>query len=137
MLIGKYLNEIMADPYFHLILLGAVVWYIGLLMSFLGTPAVTLGFTLTCFATTAYALKRPTDLAWPGVVVGVIIHFIGLWAIGIRLFMGAVIPKTNVTAMPRPTAVSTFLDTARNEHIPRKKARAILLMNTHWTNKLM
>ena len=88
MLIGKYLNEIRADPYFFLILLGAVVWYIGLLIPFLGTPAVTLGFTLTCFATTAYALKRPTELALPGVIVGIIIHFIGLWAIGIIPIIG-------------------------------------------------
>ena len=32
--------------------------------------------------------------------------------------------------MPRPTAVSTFFDTARNEHMPRKKARARFSMKT-------
>jgi hypothetical protein len=35
-------------------------------------------------------------------------------------FAGAVIVKTNITAKPRPIEVSTFLDIARKEHIPRK-----------------
>ena len=30
-----------------------------------------------------------------------------------------------MTARPRPKAVLIFLDTARNEHIPKKKARAM------------
>ena len=32
----------------------------------------------------------------------------------------AVIVKTNITANPRPIDASTFLETAKNEHIPRK-----------------
>tara|TARA_B100000959_G_scaffold125477_1_gene131721 strand:- start:3193 stop:3309 length:117 start_codon:yes stop_codon:yes gene_type:complete len=35
-------------------------------------------------------------------------------------FAGAVMVRTNITAKPRPMDVSTFLDIARNEHIPRK-----------------
>ena len=33
---------------------------------------------------------------------------------------GTVTPNTNTTAAPRPTAVLTFLETARKEHIPKK-----------------
>ena len=33
---------------------------------------------------------------------------------------GSAISSTNVTATPNPKAVLTFLDTARNEHIPKK-----------------
>ena len=40
-------------------------------------------------------------------------------------FRGQVMPRTKITAKPRPIAVSTFLETARKEHIPRKKARAM------------
>jgi len=33
---------------------------------------------------------------------------------------GAVIVNTNTTANPRPIDVSIFLETERNEHMPRK-----------------
>jgi hypothetical protein len=32
---------------------------------------------------------------------------------------------TTITAIPRPIAVSTFFETARKVHMPRKKASAI------------
>ena len=35
-------------------------------------------------------------------------------------FKGTVIRSTNVTAIPKPTAVPIFFDTARYEHIPKK-----------------
>ena len=41
-----------------------------------------------------------------------------------------------MTAMPRPIAVSTFLETARNEHIPRKKARAMFSTKMAFVAKL-
>jgi hypothetical protein len=41
------------------------------------------------------------------------------------LLSGQVRPRTKTTAAPIPMAVSTFLETARKEHIPRKKARAM------------
>jgi hypothetical protein len=34
--------------------------------------------------------------------------------------MGRVTTSMKVTAIPRPKAVFTFLETARNEHMPRK-----------------
>jgi hypothetical protein len=33
--------------------------------------------------------------------------------------------STKMTAAPRPMAVSTFFETARKEHMPRKNARAM------------
>ena len=33
---------------------------------------------------------------------------------------GTVTVSTKITAMPRPRAVSTFLEQAKNEHIPKK-----------------
>ena len=39
--------------------------------------------------------------------------------------IGTVIVKTKITAYPKPTAVLTVFDTARNEHIPRKYANTI------------
>jgi hypothetical protein len=39
-------------------------------------------------------------------------------------------PKTKITAIPKPNAVSTFFDTAIKVHIPKKKAKAMFSMNT-------
>ncbi len=39
------------------------------------------------------------------------------WIIQLR---GTVTPNTNTTAIPRPKAVFTFFEIARNEHMPKK-----------------
>ena len=53
-----------------------------------------------------------------------------------RLFSGTVSTCTNTTATPRPSAVSTFFEQARNEHMPRKKASAMFSRNMAFTNRL-
>lgn len=45
-------------------------------------------------------------------------------------FAGDVIVSTNVTASPSPIDVSTFLEIARKEHIPRKYANRMFSTNT-------
>jgi hypothetical protein len=41
-----------------------------------------------------------------------------------------------MTATPSPIAVSTFFETARKEHIPRKKARAMFSTNMAFVARL-
>jgi hypothetical protein len=50
--------------------------------------------------------------------------------------MGRVTRRMKITVTPRPAAVLTFFDTARNEHIPRKYAKIILSTKMDFTNKL-
>ena len=50
--------------------------------------------------------------------------------------LGTVMVSTKVTAAPSPTAVSTLRDTARNEHMPRKKARAMFSTKMALTARL-
>src|SRR5512135_1107202 len=47
-----------------------------------------------------------------------------------RLFSGTVSTCTKITATPSPSAVSTFFEQARNEHMPRKYASAMFSRNT-------
>jgi hypothetical protein len=47
-----------------------------------------------------------------------------------------VIRRTNTTATPRPIEVLTFFDTARKEHMPKKKAKIILSMKIDFMNIL-
>src|SRR5690554_216380 len=62
---------------------------------------------------------------------------------GLRMYvvisqlMGAVIPRTKITASPSPNAVFTDLDTAKNEHIPRKYDRIRFSMNADLINILI
>jgi hypothetical protein len=45
-------------------------------------------------------------------------------------------PNTNTTAAPRPIAVSTFLETAKKEHMPKKNERAIFSTKIDFTARL-
>jgi hypothetical protein len=52
----------------------------------------------------------------------------------IRKLTGTVIRRTKMTATPSPNAVFTDFETARNEHMPRKKAKIILSTNIDFMN---
>ena len=58
----------------------------------------------------AEAYSAPSQLSAPGCSMNRLMAQV----------MGSATVSTNVTAMPRPNAVLTFFDTARNEHMPRK-----------------
>ena len=51
-------------------------------------------------------------------------------------FKGTVIANTNITAAPRPTAVATFLETAKYEHIPKKTENTILSIKIDLNKKV-
>src|SRR5690606_13057831 len=57
--------------------------------------------------------------------------------VDISQLIGAVIPKTKITAKPSPNAVFTDLETARNEHIPRKYDKIRFSMKADLINILM
>jgi hypothetical protein len=42
-----------------------------------------------------------------------------------------------MTAIPKPTAVLMFLESAKNVHIPKKNASAIFSMKIAFTKRLM
>ena len=43
-------------------------------------------------------------------------------------FIGVVMVKTKMTAIPSPDAVFTFFEQAKNEHIPKKRDNKMLLI---------
>ncbi|MNU04082.1 hypothetical protein D3C72_2483550 [compost metagenome] len=53
------------------------------------------------------------------------------------MLAGTVMVCTTTTAIPRPIAVSTFLEMAMKVHMPRKKASAMFSTNTAFTNRLI
>ncbi len=80
------------------------------------------------FFTASY--KNPREINWL-IGVGLMLMMMTL------LFTGTVMVSTTTTAMPRPMAVSTFLEMAMKVHMPRKNASAMFSTNTARTNRLM
>jgi hypothetical protein len=54
-----------------------------------------------------------------------------------RLLTGTVIARTTTTAIPRPTAVLMFFDSAKNVHIPKKNASAMFSIKIALTKRLI
>ena len=78
---SNFLRDLTKDPNLFGILIGAALWIVGLymytLIQIIGVVLNTIGFTLTCFATAASALKRPVNQAWIGVLFGAVLYLLG------------------------------------------------------------
>ncbi|MHA2020477.1 MAG: hypothetical protein ACW96N_02100 [Candidatus Thorarchaeota archaeon] len=72
-------DNVVRDPNFLMIVLGAIVWFLGSYAPFIGPFLVVGGFVLTIFATASTAAVRPTTGAWPGLLIGSLLYLIGLY----------------------------------------------------------
>ncbi|MGY5880154.1 MAG: hypothetical protein RTV31_07885 [Candidatus Thorarchaeota archaeon] len=72
-------EEIASDPNFLMILVGAIIWFIGYYAGLLQPLFVPTGFVLTCFYATLTSLKRPVAKAWPGLLLGGLLQIIGYY----------------------------------------------------------
>ncbi len=72
-------DNVVRDPNFLMIVLGAIVWILGSYVPFIGPFLVVGGFVLTIFATASTAAVRPTTGAWPGLLIGSLLYLIGLY----------------------------------------------------------
>ncbi|MHA1769792.1 MAG: hypothetical protein ACTSV3_08105 [Candidatus Thorarchaeota archaeon] len=67
------------DPNFLLILVGAIIWFIGYYVLLFGPLFLTVGFALVCFAAARTALSRPVTNAWPAILLGGLIQVVGFY----------------------------------------------------------
>jgi hypothetical protein len=72
-------DNVVRDPNFLMIVLGAIVWFLGSYVPFIGPFLVVGGFVLTIFATASTAAVRPITGAWPGLLIGSLLYLIGLY----------------------------------------------------------
>jgi hypothetical protein len=72
-------DTVVRDPNFLMIVLGAIVWFLGIYVPFIGPFLVVGGFVLTIFATASTAAVRPSIGAWPGLLIGSLLYLIGLY----------------------------------------------------------
>lgn len=72
-------DDVVRDPNFLVILLGAAVWLIGAYLPLIGPFFVTAGFVVTVFATASTASIRPSNGAWLGLMIGALMYLVGLY----------------------------------------------------------
>ena len=70
-------EQIASDPNFLLILVGAIIWFLGFYIGILGGLFQTTGFALVCFAAAITSLSRPVASAWPGLLLGGLVQVLG------------------------------------------------------------
>ena len=72
-------EEIASDPNFIMILVGAVIWFIGSYVGLFNPLFKTAGFALVCFSAALTSLSRPVATAWPGMLLGGLLQIIGYY----------------------------------------------------------
>lgn len=97
-------EEIASDPNFIMILVGAVIWFIGSYVSIFNPLFTTAGFALVCFSAALTSLSRPVTSAWPGMLLGGLLQVIGYylaiffwWIFGVLIIANALIVTGGVT----------------------------------------
>ena len=98
-----------------------------------GLPPTAWGIVHSIVPISVRKLRKPTSMSGSPAQArepGLSSTVINIW------FSGVQMPRTKMTAKPRPIAVSTFLETAISEHIPRKKARAMFSTKMAFVAKL-
>ncbi|MHA1927611.1 MAG: hypothetical protein ACTSV2_03415 [Candidatus Thorarchaeota archaeon] len=75
-------TQVTNDPNFMLILIGAIIWMLGMYnLLFIGPFLSVIGFAMTASAIAISSLKRPTDKAVVGLLIGGVIQLVGYYII--------------------------------------------------------
>jgi hypothetical protein len=129
----NFLENLRSDPNLFGILVGSIIWIAGLyilpVISIIGVVINSIGFTITCFATAASALKRPINQAWIGLLIGSILYILGplvpivnnfIFVAGAVMILFFAIPMALQTGkVPMMENLQEFLD----ENIKRKQEK--------------
>ncbi|MHA3963465.1 MAG: hypothetical protein AM325_007985 [Candidatus Thorarchaeota archaeon SMTZ1-45] len=62
-----------------MILIGAIIWYLGFFIQFIGVFFTVVGFGLTCILTVQSAMTKPVNIAFPGLLIGGLIQVLGYY----------------------------------------------------------
>ena len=74
-------TQLTKDPNFGLIVVGAIIWMLGMYIPFIGPFLLVAGFAMAASAIAISSLKRPTDKAIFGLLIGGIIQLIGYYIV--------------------------------------------------------
>ena len=125
-------DDVVRDPNFLIILLGAVLWILGDYIPLIGPLFTTAGFAITVLATASTASVRPESGNWLGLIIGSLIYLVGLYLPWIPL-LGLLAPLVQVPGavlilfFAIPIALrygnAPLMDTFRSEWAKRSESR--------------
>lgn len=133
-------EQIKSSPNFLLILVGAVIWFIGYFTWVFMPIFVVPGFALTIIATAQAAMSRPISSALPGLLVGGLIQIGGYlvqnviiigWVLGpalqvfggvMLLFYGFSIALQRID-IPIVKNLEDFLEAQQKKDEPKRKSK--------------
>lgn len=88
-------DDVVRDPNFLIILLGAALWLLGAYIPLIGPLFIAVGFVVTVFATASTASIRPVNGAWLGLMIGSLMYLVGLYLPWIPL-LGLLAPLVQI-----------------------------------------
>lgn len=78
-------EQVISSQNILMIVIGAIIWYLGFYIPFIGPFFTVSGFGLICILTVQSAMTRPVNLAFPGLLLGGLIQIIGYYMLFIPL----------------------------------------------------
>ncbi|MFW9966750.1 MAG: hypothetical protein ACFFEA_06300 [Candidatus Thorarchaeota archaeon] len=125
-------DDVARDPNFLVLILAAALWLLGAYIPLIGPFFITAGFVITVFATASTAAIRPTNGAWPGLMIGAALYLVGLflpWVPLLGLFAplvqipGAVLILFFAIPIALRYSNAPLVDTFQDEWAKRSKSR--------------
>ena len=92
----EMIEQVTSSPNFLLIVIGAVIWILGMYIPFIGFLLTVSGFGLTTIATVQAAMTKPVTSAFPGLLLGGLIQVIGYLILLIPLAGLLIFPFLNI-----------------------------------------
>lgn len=132
----EVIEQVISSQNFVMIIIGALVWLIGLYIPIIGPLIVVCGFGLTTIATIQAAMMKPVTSAFPGLLLGGLIQVIGYYLAWV-LFLGLLSPLFIVAGgvlilfygsslalqradIPIVKNIEGFIDSRKKKEAPKK-----------------
>ncbi len=78
-------EQVISSQNILMIVIGAIIWYLGYYVPFIGPFFTVSGFGLICILTVQSAMTRPVNVAFPGLLLGGLIQIIGYYMLFIPI----------------------------------------------------
>lgn len=135
-------EQLTTSPNIILILVGAIVWYMGYFVPLIGAFFTVAGFGLTCISTVQAAMTRPVTSAFPGLLLGGLLQILGYYMF-LFLFVGVFIGGALVVFggimilfygsslalqradIPIVKNLEDFIDSKKKKPAPKKKEKVV------------
>ena len=126
----EMIEQVTSAPNFLMIVIGAVIWILGMYIPFIGFLLTVSGFGLTTIATVQAAMTKPVTSAFPGLLLGGLIQVIGylilIYVPGavMILFYGSSLALQRAD-IPIVKDIEGFIDSRKKKAAPTKTEEVV------------